>query len=96
MSFEPEVGAWFAEHHRDVRRGIVLDGRDEVGNRTDKLKRSEAQFIALNVDSAGEDWVAEARRDAMDIACWTVRTPEQRTFAAAHADALIWEADGRS
>jgi glycerophosphoryl diester phosphodiesterase len=95
MSFEPEVGGWFAAHHPGVRHGIVLDGGDRDDQRATKIERSAAQFLAINLVCAAEPWVAQSRRDWVDIACWTVRSAEQRQFAAEYVDALIWEADGR-
>lgn len=95
MSFEPAVGAWFAVHQPGVRRGLVLGSDDLQWERDAKLKRSQAGLAAIGIDVIGDPWVAEWRRDKADILCWTVRTPEQRRQAQVHADALIWEGDGR-
>jgi hypothetical protein len=52
------------------------------------------QFIAVDKSTLGKSWVSKARR-RMPVYSWTVRTPAERAKASVHADALIWEADGR-
>lgn len=95
MSFDADVGRWFAEHAPTIRRGLVLNGRDPWWRRELKLRWSQAQVAAIRVDAIDRPWVSRWRRAGMDIACWTVRTPVERETAEIHADALIWEADGR-
>ena len=51
--------------------------------------KGEGEQMAL-----GQDWVAELRR-RMPVYGWTIATREERVKAQVHADALIWEADGR-
>ena len=95
MSFEPVVGDWFATHCPQIRRGLVLDGSDLAWERDGKIARSQCDFVAVKTSAVGDSWVAELRHDGIDVLCWTVRNPKQRAQAAVHADALIWEADGR-
>jgi glycerophosphoryl diester phosphodiesterase len=48
----------------------------------------------VEVTALGKPWVEDARR-RMPVYSWTVRSPDQRRQAAVHADAAIWENDGR-
>lgn len=95
MSFDSRVGEWLAEHAPEVRRGLVLDGSDDRWTRQASIDRSQAQFLAVSSKAIAAPWLAELRRSGCDVACWTIRTPAERKTATIHADALIWEADGR-
>jgi hypothetical protein len=94
MSFDARLPRLLKTNLPSVRRGLVI--RD----RTSPLKRSIAMWLAspdlLAVDRAalGQPWVARAR-ERMPVYSWTVRTAAEREQARVHADALIWEADGR-
>jgi hypothetical protein len=55
---------------------------------------ADPNFIAVETSALGKPWVERARR-RMPVYTWTVRNPEQRRQAAVHADAAIWENDGR-
>jgi len=94
MSFAAGVGRWLAEHAPVVRRGLVVSGRDSTLRRWHKLRRADPQFLAVKVTELTQAWVHRAR-DAMPVYSWTVRTGEDRETAQVHADACIWEADGR-
>ncbi|MEO7241237.1 MAG: glycerophosphodiester phosphodiesterase family protein, partial [Sphingomicrobium sp.] len=78
MSFEPFIGAWFAARLPDIARGIVLDGSDAEWERTAKMKRSAAQFVAVEVACIAQPWVAQLRRAGIGILCWTIATADQR------------------
>ena len=95
MSFEASAGQWFAANAPHLRRGLVLTGRDLPWERALKIKRSRCDFVAVKVSAVSGRWLAELRRGGMSVLCWTVRTPQERAQAAVHADALIWEGDGR-
>ena len=91
MSFDADAGSWFAHNAPGVPRGLVIDCppppvRDEM------IRTASPDFVAVAVRSVGEPWVAGL---GLPVGCWTVRTPEQRRQVAVHADALIWEGDGR-
>ncbi len=94
MSFDARLPRLLKTNLPAVRRGLVVRGR------TSPLKRSVAMWLAapdfLAVDRAalGRRWVAAAR-ERMPVYSWTIRTPAEREQARVHADALIWEADGR-
>ena len=55
---------------------------------------ADPQFLAVDRAALGKAWVARVRR-RMPVYSWTIRTPSERAQATVHADALIWEADGR-
>jgi glycerophosphoryl diester phosphodiesterase len=94
MSFDARLPRLLKTNLPSVRRGLVI--RD----RTSPLKRSIAMWLAspdfLAVDRAALDrpWAARAR-ERMPVYSWTIRTAAEREQARVHADALIWEADGR-
>jgi hypothetical protein len=58
------------------------------------MKLADSAFLAVEVAALGKPWVAAARR-RIPVYSWTVRTGADRALALAHADAPIWEADGR-
>jgi len=93
MSFDADVGRWFAANAPAFPRGLVMD-RPAAATRTEMLRTGDPEFIAVSVRTVAEDWVAELR-DRLRVGCWTVRTAAERWQVAVHADALIWEGDGR-
>ena len=94
MSFEPAVGRWLARHEPTLRRGLVISERASAFDRWRGVALSTPHFIALDRAALGRRWVAKARGRG-PLYSWTIRTPEQRETAEVHADALIWEGDGR-
>ena len=94
MSFDARVPRFLNTKFPGVRRGIV------VGNDVGPLKRrlalwfAQADFLAVDRAALGKPWVERIRR-RIPVYSWTIRTAEERAQAAVHADALIWEADGR-
>lgn len=94
MSFDPFVGRWLARRAPRVRRGLVLSDKDPAAVRIAKMTIARPQFLAVKHSELGRPWVARARR-RMPVYSWTIRDADQRRQAAVHADALIWEADGR-
>lgn len=94
MSFAAGVGHWLADHAPAVRRGLVLSGRDSTLRRWHKMRRSEPQFLAVKVTELERAWMHKAR-ERMPVYSWTVRSADDRETAQVHADACIWEADGR-
>ncbi|MEO5641362.1 MAG: glycerophosphodiester phosphodiesterase family protein [Sphingomicrobium sp.] len=92
MSFDPQVAMWLARHRPDVRRGLVLSGRDHALARWAKLMVSSPHFLAVDRAVLGERWV---RRVGRPVYSWTIRTLAERLSASPLVDALIWEADGR-
>jgi len=94
MSFAAGVGCWLDEHAPAIRRGLVLSGRDSTLRRWHKMRRANPQFLAVKITELGNPWVHRARHD-LPVYSWTVRSGAERETAQVHADACIWEADGR-
>ena len=98
MSFDPRVPKWFAREAQAIPCGLVVDRQDMCGWRATcmsrwTLPRSRAEFVAVDVRGLPSEAVARWR-EAMPVACWTVRRETQRALALACADALIAEGDG--
>jgi glycerophosphoryl diester phosphodiesterase len=94
MSFEPAVGKWLARHSPNLRRGLVISERAGAFDRWRCMRSASPHFLAVDFGALARPWVAKARRKHW-IYSWTIRTPEQRRTGEVHADALIWEGDGR-
>jgi len=94
MSFEPAVGKWLGRHRPALRRGLVISARASAFDRWRGVRAASPHFLAIDRAAIARPWVA-AQRVRRQIYCWTAGTPEQRETAEIHADALIWEADGR-
>jgi glycerophosphoryl diester phosphodiesterase len=97
MSFNPQVGAWFARHAPDVPRGLVVteNGRRGLRGRIERpfaLWRAQADFLAYDVRDLPSRFAAAVRRRGIPVYTWTVRSAADRTRAAAHADQIIFEA----
>ena len=94
MSFDARLPRLLKTNLPAIRRGLVVrDSLRPVG-RWLAMRLACPQFLAVDVAALGKPWVARARA-RLPIYSWTVRTPEQRQTVAVHADAPIWEADGR-
>jgi glycerophosphoryl diester phosphodiesterase len=94
MSFDARLPRLLKTNLPNVRRGLVLKDSLPPFRRWWAMRLASPQFLAVEVTALGKPWVARARA-RMPVYTWTVRTSEQRRTAAVHADALIWEADGR-
>jgi glycerophosphoryl diester phosphodiesterase len=94
MSFEPKAGRWFARHRPPMRRGLVISERASAFDRWRGMAVAKPHFIAADRAALGRPWVAKARGTHM-LYSWTIRTATERETAQVHADALIWEGDGR-
>ena len=94
MSFDPRISRLVKTNLPDVRRGLVISGDLPAARRRLALWLADPQFIAAERTALGRPWVARLRQ-RMPVYSWTIRTAEQRAQAAVHADALIWEGDGR-
>ncbi|MGZ8284823.1 MAG: glycerophosphodiester phosphodiesterase family protein [Allosphingosinicella sp.] len=97
MSFNPEVGAWFARHAPQMPRGLVVteSGRRGLRGRIERplaLWRSRADFLACDVRDLPSRFAGAARRRGLPVYTWTVRSEADRARAAAHADQIIFEA----
>jgi glycerophosphoryl diester phosphodiesterase len=94
MSFDPQVSRWLRTNAPHIRRGLVIRDDLPTARRWLAMLVAAPQFIAVDRAALGKSWVASVRR-RMPFYSWTIRSPEQRVQAEVHADALIWEGDGR-
>jgi len=94
MSFDPRISRLTKTNMPDVRRGLVIRDSLPAARRRVALWLADPQFVAIDRAALGKPWVARLR-SRMPVYSWTIRTPEQRAQATVHADALIWEGDGR-
>ena len=94
MSFDPRIARLLKTNHPRVRRGLVIRESLPTMKRRMAIWLSDPHFIAVERAALPNRWVADARK-RMPVYSWTIRGPEQRLQAQVHADALIWEADGR-
>ena len=94
MSFDPRLPRWLKTNAPHVRRGLVVSDTLSPLRRRTWLWFAQPQFLAVDIRAIAKPWVARARRK-MPVYTWTVRTPADRATARVHADASIWESDGR-
>jgi len=99
MSFDPQVGEWFAAEAPDVARGLV--GTDSYENGFEGAWRDPAalalaqpDFLAIDVRDLVRAEAGAWRAAGRPLLTWTVRSPETRASGMAHADALIAEGAG--
>lgn len=94
MSFDARLPRLLKTNLPDVRRGLVIKDALSGWKRFWALRLAGPQFLAVEAAALGRPWVERARR-RMPVYAWTVRNSEQRQKAEVHADAAIWEGDGR-
>jgi glycerophosphoryl diester phosphodiesterase len=94
MSFDPRVPRLLKTNMPHVRRGLVIRNSLSAFKRRVALWLADPDFVAVERTALGKSWVADLRK-RMPVYSWTIATAEQRAQARVHADALIWEADGR-
>jgi glycerophosphoryl diester phosphodiesterase len=94
MSFDPRLARLLKTNWPAVRRGLVVRDRLSPRRRRLAIWLASPHFLAVDRLALTRPWVADARR-RMPIYSWAIRDPVQRSQAQSHADALIWEADGR-
>lgn len=99
MSFNPEIGHWFARHDPALLRGLVVTekGRKWRGwlARRLALWRSRADFLAYDLRDLPSRFAEAQRMRGMKVLTWTVRGLADRARAAEHADQIIYEAERR-
>ncbi|HEX4738541.1 MAG TPA: glycerophosphodiester phosphodiesterase family protein [Allosphingosinicella sp.] len=96
MSFNPEVGAWFARHTPERLRGLVVteSGKKNVRGRVERrlsFWRAQADFLAYDIRDLPSAFAAGKRAAGVPVYTWTVRTAADRARAAAEADQIIYE-----
>ena len=94
MSFDARLPRLLKTNLPRIRRGLVVRDSLRPAKRWLAMRLASPQFLAVDVAALGKPWIARERA-RMPVYSWTVRTPEQRRTVAVHADAPIWEADGR-
>jgi len=94
MSFDPRIPRLMKTNLPEVRRGLVVRDRLSAWKRFWAMWLADPQFLAVDVKALGKSWV-EKPRERMPVYAWTVRDAALRQQASVHADAAIWEADGR-
>ena len=96
MSFNPEVGAWFAGHAPERLRGLVVSEQDKKGwrgriERSLSFRRARADFLAYDVRDLPSAFAGAKRGLGVPVFTWTVRSAGDRARAAASADQIIYE-----
>jgi glycerophosphoryl diester phosphodiesterase len=96
MSFNPEVGRWFARRRPERLRGLVVTENGNHGRlgrikRNLSLWRGRPDFLAYDIRDLPSDVAALVRFGGTPVYTWTVRTEEDRARAAPHADQIIFE-----
>jgi glycerophosphoryl diester phosphodiesterase len=94
MSFDPRIPRLLKTNLPSVRRGLVIEAALSPLRRKLALMLASPEFIGVEQPMIGQPWVAALRR-RMPVYAWTICSREQRVQAQVHADALIWEDDGR-
>jgi glycerophosphoryl diester phosphodiesterase len=99
MSFNPEVGHWFARHAPKWLRGLVVTERGKKWRgfmvRRLALWRSKADFLAYDIRDLPSRFAEARRREGLRVLTWTVRSLADRAKAAQHADQIIYEDPAR-
>jgi glycerophosphoryl diester phosphodiesterase len=94
MGFNPEVSRWFARHSPRIVHGLVMEekkGMVDPARRRLAVLRAQPDFLAYDIRALPSALPAALRRHGLPVLTWTVRTPQQRAAAAAHADRPIFE-----
>jgi len=94
MSFDPAVGRYLARKEPHLRRGLVISRRASAFDRWRCMLSAAPHFLAVDFAAIQRGWAAKARRRRW-LYSWTIHTAEERETGEIHADALIWEGDGR-
>lgn len=96
MSFNPLVGAWFAENAARIVRGLVVTEEDKRGakgwvERWASLAKAKPDFLAYDVRDLPSSFASAARARGIPVLTWTVRNADAERRAFAHADEAIYE-----
>jgi glycerophosphoryl diester phosphodiesterase len=96
MSFNPLVGAWFAENATRIVRGLVVTEEGKAGakgavERWASMAKAKPDFLAYDVRDLPSKFAAAARARGIPVLTWTVRNADAEQRAFAHADEAIYE-----
>ena len=94
MSFDPRIPRLLKTNLPEVRRGLVIRADLPIWRRLAAVRLSHPHFVAVDKAALGRPWVARLK-ERIPVYSWTIRSPADRETAEIHADALIWEGDGR-
>lgn len=99
MSFDLRVGEWFVRYAPQVTRGLVItdtldNGYKSAWRAPHALERAQPDFLASDLRDLPNALASLWRESGRPLLAWTVRSPETRAYALAHADALIVEGEG--
>jgi len=97
MSFDPEVGRWFAAHAPRIPRGLVVTERDKGHirgwiERRWSLWRARPDFLAYDVRAFPSRFARAVRRRGLPVFTWTVRNARDAKLGRSNADQIIFEA----
>ncbi len=96
MSFNPLVGAWFAENAPRTVRGLVISEEGKRGakgtvERWASLAKAKPDFLAYDVRDLPSTFASAARARGIPVLTWTVRNADAERRAFAYADEAIYE-----
>lgn len=94
LSFDSQLIRLLGSEMPGVRRGLNIGNRLQPLRRNLSIRLAAPDFLGVELTAIEKSWVAGARQ-RMPVYSWTIRTAEDRAQAGVHADALIWEGDGR-
>lgn len=94
MSFDPRIPRLLKTNLPAVRRGLVIDTKLPPVRRWLGRRLGDPHFLAVDWSLLTQRWLTKAKR-RVPVYAWTIRTSAERMQAEVHADALIWEGDGR-
>ena len=94
MSFDPRIVRQLKARMPSALRGLVIRDRLSRVERSIALHVAAPDFLAVEHSAVGKRWVTKARQ-RVPVYSWTITSQAQRAQAEVHADALIWEGDGR-
>jgi len=94
MSFDPRISRLLKTNVPEWRRGLVVRDSLTAVRRRLAIWLADPQFMAVDRAALGKSWV-ERVRGRIPVYTWTIRTVADRAQASVHADAPIWEGDGR-
>ena len=95
MSFNPEIGHWFAANAPARLRGLVVTEAGKswrgIATRHYALWRSRPDFLAYDIRDLPSRFADARRATGMKVLTWTCRSIADRARAAEHADQIIYE-----
>lgn len=99
MSFDPRVGAWFAENAPETMRGLVCTDTLDMGflgawRESGAVEAAQPDFLAVDIRDIPNAFAALWREAGKPLLSWTIRSPDLRELALREVDALISEGEG--